>query len=360
MEYFVVLDSFFWCQFPIEADTKFQGQICGMCGNFDGHPNDFTINGVSLSATDLAENYKVNDPTEICEEQEVEPDESCGNQQLCDGIFSSAPFDGCQNLLDMVSFAKVCMQDTCTSKNSTDALLCKTISEFSRQCVYAGGMPQQWRNQTFCYYQCPYNMQYLECSSSCQDSCTNPSASQTCDLHCHDGCSCPKGLVFDDLGNSGCVRVNECPCMHNNVTYKSGESYSHSCGICTCQAGKWTCTDENCPGTCSVEGGAHINTFDGHIYTIHGDCNYILAKDKDNRFSVQVQLMKCGLSDYRSCLKEIALYINSNNEHKNYLIALNSIYFADYVCQRLLFLLNVLFFKKRKGLIITVLRPIII
>ncbi|CAF95952.1 unnamed protein product, partial [Tetraodon nigroviridis] len=113
----------------------------------------------------------------------------------CDGIFSSAPFDGCQNLLDMVSFAKVCMQDTCTSKNSTDALLCKTISEFSRQCVYAGGMPQQWRNQTFCYYQCPYNMQYLECSSSCQDSCTNPSASQTCDLHCHDGCSCPKALV---------------------------------------------------------------------------------------------------------------------------------------------------------------------
>lgn len=57
------------------------------------------------------------------------------------------------------------------------------------------------------------------------------------------------------------------------------------CRVCVCvsaksvcQSGEWTCSDENCPGTCSVEGGAHINTFDGHIYTIHGDCNYILAK----------------------------------------------------------------------------------
>lgn len=113
----------------------------------------------------------------------------------------------------------------------------------------------------------------------------------------------------------------------------------------TCQGGEWTCSDENCSGTCSVEGGAHINTFDGQIYTIQGDCSYILAKvihviyamkeyrirtigvstskwmclhcvfqDKDNRFNVQVKLMKCGLSDYRSCLKEVTLYINSNNE----------------------------------------------
>lgn len=37
-------------------------------------------------------------------------------------------------------------------------------------------------------------MEFFECSSSCQDSCTNPSASQTCDLYCHDGCNCPAGI----------------------------------------------------------------------------------------------------------------------------------------------------------------------
>lgn len=71
-------------------------------------------------------------------------------QSQCDEIFASAPFSGCGNLLDMDSFGRVCMKDTCATENSTDALLCKTISEFSRQCVYAGGKPQQWRNETFC------------------------------------------------------------------------------------------------------------------------------------------------------------------------------------------------------------------
>lgn len=49
-------------------------------------------------------------------------------------------------------------------------------------------------------------------------------------------------------------------------------------GGSVCEGGHWTCSEENCPGTCSVEGGAHINTFDGKVFTFHGDCSYVLAK----------------------------------------------------------------------------------
>ncbi|XP_034418342.1 mucin-5AC-like [Cyclopterus lumpus] len=297
----------------IEIDTKYRNQTCGLCGNYDGITNDFMKDGAELSVTDYADSYNVNEPTESCEELALNPVLSCGDKQFCDEIFSSASFSNCQNLLDLESFTKACMADMCNNENHTESFLCKTISEYSRQCSHAGGKPSQWRNATFCYMPCPYNMEYMEYSSSCADSCSTPQASQTCHSHGKEGCHCPAGTVLDDISSTGCVAVDQCPCLHNNNIYKSGESYSYSCGSCVCESGQWTCTEENCPGMCSVEGGAHINTFDGKDYTFHGDCSYVLAKQSDGFFTVLVDLVKCGLDDRRTCLRAVTLSLYNNS-----------------------------------------------
>lgn len=44
---------------------------------------------------------------------------------------------------------------------------------------------------------------------------------------CVSGCMCPNDLVSD--GKGGCVTVQDCPCVHNEASYNSGETIKVNC-----------------------------------------------------------------------------------------------------------------------------------
>uniref|UniRef100_A0A8C0FNS9 Mucin 2, oligomeric mucus/gel-forming n=1 Tax=Bubo bubo TaxID=30461 RepID=A0A8C0FNS9_BUBBB len=259
----------------VELDSKFNNHTCGLCGDYNGVPiyNEF-INGREL--------------------------------------LTSSAFADCRLRLNLEIYIQACMQDKCACNGNEDSFcLCSTISEYSRQCSHAGGRPGEWRTQYFCPKSCPDTMIYRESSSPCMDTCSHLAISSLCEEHYMDGCFCPEGTVYDDVTEKGCIPVSQCHCKLHGKKYSPGESITNECEECTCNSGRWTCKDLPCPGTCSVEGGSHITTFDGKKYTFHGDCYYVLAKGTVNdSHALLAELAPCGSTDRQTCLKTVVLLVD--------------------------------------------------
>nr|XP_055049039.1 mucin-5AC [Misgurnus anguillicaudatus] len=288
----------------IELAEKYRGQICGLCGNFNGNTTDDMI-------LKDPETWKVSVSAEPCEKIPLPPSNQCKKQDdICKQYLKSSGFDNCHHVMDLSSFEKVCADDLCHCPGNQKCV-CHTLTEISRQCTHAGGRPGKWRTDKHCPKTCPLNMEYMECAGPCKNTCSAPNGALLCTDNCVDGCFCPEGTVEDNIGNSGCVPINKCPCMHNGKIYQPGESYKQACKKCECAAGRWSCTDVECPGICSVVGGSHITTYDGKTFSFNGNCEYILTKHSDDSsIAVVGSLDKCEPSRTDMCLNSVTLVMS--------------------------------------------------
>ncbi|XP_014651215.1 PREDICTED: mucin-5AC [Ceratotherium simum simum] len=302
----------------LELDAKYANQTCGLCGDFNGVPvfNEFFSHNVKLTPMEFGNLQKLDGPTEQCQDPIPVSLVNCSTGLgLCEEILSSRPFSGCNALVDASSYVEACHQDLCLcEQDNLTSCICHTLAEYSRQCAHAGGLPQDWRGPDLCPLTCPLNMRYHECGSPCSDTCSNREHSQLCEDHCVAGCFCPEGMVLDDIGQTGCIPESHCSCVYNGATYAPGATYSTDCTNCTCSGGQWSCQEVPCPGTCSVLGGTHFSTFDERLYTVHGDCTYVLAKPcNSSAFTVLADLRKCGLTDSETCLKSLTLSLGGGH-----------------------------------------------
>ncbi|XP_060232256.1 mucin-5B [Meriones unguiculatus] len=312
----------------LELDSQYANQTCGLCGDFNGLPavNEFYAHNTRLTPIQFGNLQKLDGPTEQCQDPLPSAVNNCTDKEdLCRHILLGPAFAECIALVDVNVYLDACVQDLCRCPTCP----CATFAEYSRQCAHAGGHPQNWRSSDFCNWPCPLNMEHRECSSPCVDTCSNPQHSHLCEDHCTDGCFCSPGTVLDDIRHQGCVPLEQCHCTHGGHTYAPGESFNTSCSSCTCFGGLWKCQDLPCPGTCSVQGGSHIFTYDKKPYNVHGDCSYILTKKCGNSsFTVLADLRKCGVTDTENCLKAVTL--NSGGTviriQENRAVFLNSIF----------------------------------
>ncbi|XP_062351339.1 mucin-5AC-like [Cinclus cinclus] len=301
----------------VELDKKYANQTCGLCGDFNGIPvsNEFISGKTKLTPIQFGNRQKMDGPTEQCDDP-IPPTSlmNCSREfaSICETVLTSKAFTNCNMLVNVQDYIETCVQDLCHCDSSmADFCMCNTFAEYSRQCAHAGGQPLNWRTSDLCPKSCPFNMQYHECGSPCSDTCSNPERSALCEDHCTDGCVCPPGMVFDDVNGAGCIPRRECHCTYEGETYAPGASFSSKCRSCTCVGGEWSCVTQSCPGTCSVEGGSHISTFDEKYYSFFGDCSYVLTKLCDsNEFTVLGDIHKCGLTDTETCLKGVAISLN--------------------------------------------------
>ncbi|XP_036895148.1 mucin-2 [Sturnira hondurensis] len=295
----------------LELDGKFRNHTCGLCGDYNGLQSysEFLSDGVLFSAIEFGNMQKVNKPEVTCDDPEEVPDpQSCSQHHAeCQRLLTAAAFEGCLDLLPLEPYVEACAQDRCQCSSGASCV-CSTIAEFSRQCSHAGGRPGNWRTASLCPKTCPGNMVYLESGSPCMDTCSHLEVSSLCEEHRMDGCFCPEGTVYDDIGGQGCVPVSQCHCRLYGRSYAPGQQVNRSCEQCVCHAGRWLCKDLPCPGTCALEGGSHITTFDGKKYTFHGDCYYLLTKaDQEDPFALLGELGPCGSTDKQTCLKTVVL-----------------------------------------------------
>ncbi|KAL8220198.1 UNVERIFIED_CONTAM: hypothetical protein K2H54_040423 [Gekko kuhli] len=309
----------------VSVPSTYQGQMCGLGGNFNSNANDdFMLpdGKTAQSVVEFGASWKVPVDGASCSD-------GCGEQcptyddakislceTSCDILRSQlGPFRDCHPLVNPDVYFSHCVYDTCAA-NGTEEALCRSLQAYAAVCQMRGALIENWRTSSFCPLSCPANSHYELCTRTCDYTCAALSAPSQCNGECFEGCQCDSGYVFD---GEECVSMDKCGCSYDGRYIKAGETIlSSNCSEkCTCHpSSQLICQKTSCgvgetcaltgkvrscvklEGQCLLMPGAWLTSFDGAKGKLLSTGVYKLAsycyEDSPSWFKVVVDVSECN------------------------------------------------------------------
>ncbi|OWK56811.1 Mucin-5AC [Lonchura striata] len=287
----------------ITNGTFLKGQVCGLCGNYDGNSiNDFTTRSQSVveNVLEFGNSWKVSstcpDAASVKDPCSTNPYRKSWSEKQC-SIINSNVFAACHSQVEPAKYYQACVTDACACDTGGDCdCFCTAVAAYAQACSEVG-VCIAWRSPSICPLFCDYYNQqgecewhYKPCGASCMKTCKNPSGKCLNNLPGLEGCypNCPPEKPYFHEDQMKCVSLCDCYDDEDGKIYKRDE-----CNICECTSEGLQCQFDDKACNCIYEGNSYkygeviYNTTDGTGWCFSATC--------DVNGTISRNIFKCGI-----------------------------------------------------------------
>ena len=142
----------------VTVSTRWRGRLCGLCGNYNGNPNDDFMTPASIltsSAIVFSQSWVINNDIGRACEEPPPPIPCTANimevaQAHC-GVLRESYFSSCNNVVDPTDFIESCVYDYChCNEADREECYCNSLSVYAHACSTNGIILQSWRENYCC------------------------------------------------------------------------------------------------------------------------------------------------------------------------------------------------------------------